>query len=217
MIQINLSSRTRPLTEYLKKQRENKKFLKTAETGGTFALITFFLFFAIRPTALTISALVGEIKAKEQMVAEMRKKISNVVLAQDAFSLVQERYKVVNSALPDNPDYRQSMVQIISAASESGVPIDKLNYNLTDETKYKTTSLNLKSFSVAITRKTSFTSALNLIDKILHNRRLNSFESIRINSTEDKKNSSEKTSSDGQVNISFVNEIYFWQTQNEKR
>lgn len=217
MIQTNLFSKGRPLVEYLKKQRENKKFVKTIETSGTFVLITFFLFFAIRPTALTISALIGEIKAKEKLVAEMRKKIGNLVLAQDAFSQVQERYKVINSALPDGPDYRQSMVQIISAAKESGVSIDKLNYDLMDATKDSATPSLLGSFSVAVTRKTSFASSLDLVDKILHNRRLISLKSIRINSVRNEKNPSEDTSSGNQINVGFINEIYFWRTQNEKK
>jgi len=218
MIQTNIFSKGRPLAEYLKKQRENKKFIKTVETGGTFALITFFLLFAIRPTALTISALIGEIKAKEQMVAEMRKKIGNLVLAQDAFSQVQEKYKVISSALPDNADYRQSMVQITSAAKESGILIDKLNYDLTS-VKKDTGPSQLESFSVAINKAASFQSALDLTDKLLHNRRLIGLESIRISSTKNEKKSSESesTPSDNQINISFVNEIYFWQNQNEKK
>ena len=218
MIQTNIFSRGRPLAEYLKKQRENKKFIKTVETSGTFALIIFFLLFAIRPTALTISALIGEIKAKEQMVAEMRKKIGTLVLAQDAFSQVQGKYKVINSALPDNADYRQSMIQITSAAKESGIPIDKLNYDLAGVKKDSGPS-QLESFSVSINRTASFQSALDLTDKLIHNRRLISLESIRISSAKDEKKSSESESTppDNQINISFVNEIYFWQAQNEKK
>ena len=216
MIQTNIFSQGRPLVEYLQKQKENKKFIKTIETSGTFFLITFFLFFAIRPTALTISALVGEIKAKEKMVAEMKKKISNLVLAQDAFSQVQERYKVIDSALPDNPDYLQSMVQIISVGNESGVPIDKLNYDLSGIFG-ETTSSQLKTFSVPISRKTSFPLALDLIDKMVHNRRIIGLKSIRMSTAKEDKNSSENPSSDNQINIGFVNEIYYWQNKNEKK
>ena len=219
MIQTNIFSKGRPLAEYLKKQRENKKFIKTVETSGTFTLITFFLIFAIRPTALTISSLIGEIKAKEQMVAEMRKKIGNLVLAQDAFSQVQEKYKVINSALPENADYSQSMVQITSAAKESGILVDKLNYDITGAKKDSLVNSQLESFFVALDRDTSFRSALDLTDKILHNRRLINLESIRISSVKDEKKSSdsENIPPDNQINISFVNEIYYWQVQNEKK
>jgi len=217
MIQSNLFSKGRPLAEYLKKQRENKKFIKTVETSGTFMLITFFMFFAIRPTALTISALIGEIKSKEKMVTEMRKKIGDLVLAQDAFSQVQERYQVINSALPDKPDYRQSMVQIISAGNEAGVLIDDINYDLNNTASDEGGPSSLASFSVPISRKTSFSSALALIDKIINNRRLINLKSVRINSARDEKSSAESPSSDSQINVGFVNQIYFWRSENEKK
>ncbi|MFA5827803.1 MAG: hypothetical protein WC841_00370 [Candidatus Shapirobacteria bacterium] len=217
MIQTNIFSKGRPLTEYLKKQVENRKFVKSLETSGTFALITFFLFFAIRPTALTISALIGEINAKEKMISEMKGKISDLVLAQDAFSQVQERYGVINSALPDNPDYRQSMVQMVSAAKESGITLDKLSYNLMENPKNSPFPTQLEFYTVAISRKTSYASALDIIDKLLHNRRLISLKSVRIGSAKDDTDTTENSSSDNLINVSFTNEIYYWKkTQNEK-
>ena len=65
MNQTNALDRIRPLYQYLRKQAENKKTAKYIEVAATFTLITIFLFLAIKPTALAISSLVGEIKSKE--------------------------------------------------------------------------------------------------------------------------------------------------------
>ena len=61
---LQLNSRLTPLFDYIKKRQENRKLRKTFELAATFILISFFLFFAIKPTALTISALIGDIKSK---------------------------------------------------------------------------------------------------------------------------------------------------------
>jgi hypothetical protein len=68
---INIFSKINPLISYLSKQRENNKFVKSIEISATFILISFFTFFAIKPTLLTISRLVGDIKAKEILVKVM--------------------------------------------------------------------------------------------------------------------------------------------------
>ena len=100
---LQLNSRLTPLFDYIKKRQENRKLRKTFELAATFILISFFLFFAIKPTALTISALIGDIKSKELLSREMRNKITEVISAQDLFSQVQERYSLVDSCLPALP------------------------------------------------------------------------------------------------------------------
>jgi len=106
-LQSNISKLT-PLFDFLKKQREIEKNRKVFELSITFAIISIFLFFAIRPTFLTISTLVGDIKSKELLTSKMKIKIDQIITAQDNFSQVQEKYSVKNNVNYDKLTFTQS-------------------------------------------------------------------------------------------------------------
>jgi hypothetical protein len=57
-------SRTAPLIEYLKNQRENQRLMKSVEIGTTLLFISFFILVAIRPIWQLFHS-VGQIKSKE--------------------------------------------------------------------------------------------------------------------------------------------------------
>ena len=77
MIEKKTWFQIQPLYQHVRRQAENKKTVKYVEIGTTFSLIAVFLFAAIAPTASAISKLIGEIKAKELTVKEMKTKINN--------------------------------------------------------------------------------------------------------------------------------------------
>jgi hypothetical protein len=200
--EIKISSRLSPLFEYIKKRQDNRKFIETLELSGTFIAITFFLIFAIRPTALTISSLVGEIKSKEILSKEMKSKINNVIIAQDLFSLVQEKYLLIDSSLPDRPSFAQASDQIFGYSDKNNIPIDKIGFSLTDK-NYYTTSISTAS---------SFASGLSLISDLLNSRRLIDAPSISFSvGKEDAVNH--------QVRVNLPLNIYYWSESplNEKK
>ncbi|HEX7542661.1 MAG TPA: hypothetical protein VF385_01090, partial [Patescibacteria group bacterium] len=135
---INIFSKISPLLSYLSKQRENKKFVRSIEISGTFILISFFTFFAIKPTLLTISKLVGDIKAKELLVKQLKSKINDVIISQDLFSQVQEKYALVESSLPTSPRFYQAASQIVGLTEKNQIYLDKINYSITDSNYYST-------------------------------------------------------------------------------
>jgi hypothetical protein len=159
---LQLSSKLSPLFEYIKKRQEDRKFRETIELSATFILISFFLFFAIKPTIFTISALVGEIKSKELLSRGMKNKIGQVISAQDLFSQVQERYSLIESALPALPRFSQATDQISGLLGQNQLEVDKLNFQIS----------NNKYFSTSVSTASSFTSGLNLISSFLQSRRL---------------------------------------------
>jgi hypothetical protein len=193
---LELSSKLTPLFDYIKKNQESRKIRETVELAATFILISFFLFFAIRPTVLTISALIGEIKSKELLSKEMKKKISSVILAQDLFSQVQERYSVVESCLPVLPRFSQATSQIEGLLTQQLLEVGKLDFQIKAG----------QYFSTSIATASSFTSGINLIAALLQNRRL--LEIPNLGFSVDKESTGSR-----QVTLNLPLNIYYWRDQ----
>jgi len=193
-----LSSQANPLFTYLQKQRENQKFIKLLEIGGTFFLISFFTFFAIKPTFLTISSLLGDIKSKELLTKELKTKINDVILAQDMFSQVQEKYSLIDSSLPINPRFYQANSQVVGLSKNNQIIIDKISYLVHDQ----------NYFSTSISTSSSFPLAVSLISSILQNRRLTGIDNFTISL--DKDNQGQK------IIIDLPLKIYYWPNDTKK-
>ncbi len=189
---INTYSKVNPLLSYLSKQRENSKFIKSVEISATFVLISFFTFFAIKPTLLTISKLVGDIKAKEILVKELKAKINNVIVSQDLFSQVQEKYALVESSLPSSPRFYQAASQIVGLTEKNQIFLNKINYSITDSNYYST----------SVSTSSSFLSATSLLSELLQNRRLFQIDQVSFSLNEDYQGKS--------ININLPLKIYYW-------
>lgn len=85
--------------------------------------ISFFSLFALRPTALTISQLLKDIKMKEGTVAKMEQKIENLETAQLLLENENARLPIINSAVPNSPKPDVFSRQIEALASKNSVTI----------------------------------------------------------------------------------------------
>lgn len=188
-----------PLFEYLNKQKEVEKNRHIFELSVTFALISFFLFFAIRPTILTISNLVGDIKAKELLSSKMKIKINQVITAQDNFAEVQEKYFLVEEALPVSPNFTGAYNQIDSNSYKSSINLDKLSFVESPD----------GYFSTQISTSSSFASSLGLIDSLLSSRRLIDIPQVTF--------SQDKQDAQGQISFILPINIFFGDTKHEKK
>lgn len=193
-----ISSQISPLFAYLQKQRDNQKVIRLLEIGGTFFLISFFIFFAIKPTFLTISALLGDIKAKELLSKELKTKINDVIMAEDLFSQVQERYYLVESSLPSNPRFFQANSQIVSLSQNHQIFLDKVDYLVQDS----------DTFSTNISTASSYLSAISLVSDILNNRRLMGLDGFTFSTNKDNNGRA--------IDINLPLKIYFWQNDAKK-
>lgn len=198
-LQFNVSRFT-PLFEYLKKQKEIEKSRRLFEISITFLLISFFLFFAIRPTVLTISALVGEIKSKEILSTKMTAKINQVITAQDNFSAIQEKYFLVEDALPSTQNYADAMIQIDTLSSQNDIILDKLSFVQSDK----------QYFSTQISTSSTFASGLKLLESLFNNRRLLNISQVSFVQNKD-------TQPFQKINLNLPIDIYYSQIQNEKK
>lgn len=195
---VKISSRINPLFEYLQKQRENQKVVRLFEIGCTFLFISFFIFFAIKPTFLTISSLVGDIKSKELLKKELKGKIDNLILAQDLFSQVQERYYLVESSLPNDPNFFQANTQILSSSQKNQLLFNKIDYIVSD-TNY---------FTASISTSSSYLSAVSMISDMLNSRRLIDIDTFTFSLNKD-------FQSQG-VTVNLPLKVYFWNNNVKK-
>lgn len=190
-------SKISPILEYVAKQKENQKFLKSLELGGTLFLVSFFIFFAIKPTLLTISALIGDIRSKELLSIELKSKINDVIVAQDLFSQVQEKYSLIESSLPSSPKFSQFVRQINGASSEQQINLETLSF-----------SVDNRMFTTNISTASSFSTALGLVAQLSNNRRLMELNSLSFTIG--------KNAENRQINFNIPISVHYWPTNAKK-
>lgn len=103
-----------------KKRQDLRAFLEILLSLGT---IIIFIAFALRPTFLTISNLLVELREKEQTVADMDTKIQNLGVAQNLLSQYQTEISTLNSAIPSSPSPEGAIRQLQGVAQSRNVSI----------------------------------------------------------------------------------------------
>jgi len=94
--------------------------------------VSFFLFFAIKPTVITITGLIKEINDKKMVVQKLEEKISNLNLAQQEYLLVQNDLYLVDQTLPEDPQISVLVRQIEGLCSKTGVSLEGVQYSPLD-------------------------------------------------------------------------------------
>lgn len=92
-----------------------------AYTNLILSLITasFFAFFAIRPTLVTIASLVKEINDQKEISQRLDSKLDDLVKAQKEFATIRSKLGMINSALPKKPQPSLFLGQIELLAYEN--------------------------------------------------------------------------------------------------
>jgi len=202
----------RPMYSYIRKQAENEKFIKYFEVSATFTLIAIFLFFAIMPTITTISSLIGEIKSKEAFIKKVDLKINNIIKAQESYSQVQEKYYLIDDSFPSLANYYKGTTNLATIFKESSLDIDQISLNIS-ENKDKNPQF-FKSYQVNIVGEGQYSSVLEMVKKMLSNRRLINTSSIRLNQLESDKNNQNMSKN---IKINLLSDLYFLPDNNEKK
>lgn len=179
MIEKTSWFKNQSIYQYIRQQAENKKFIKYIEIGATFSLITIFLVTAIAPTASAISKLLGEIKSKEATTNAMRLKLINIVSAQDDYAQAQEKFRILESSYPSNPEFYNAALTFSSITKESETTIKQLKYDLTNDQ----TDPSIFSYDTHLIVNGSYSGLLDTINQISNSRRLIDINSIIFSQT----------------------------------
>ena len=89
------------------------------------ATVSFFAFFALRPTAFTITELLEEIRAKEDVIDRMDQKIRDLDEASTIYQ-AEPRITLLDQALPDTPLPEDYARQIQGLTEKSGVTLNSM-------------------------------------------------------------------------------------------
>lgn len=201
----------KPLYKSIQKQIEKEKTLKYLEIGCTFTLITIFIFFAIMPTMVAISSLLGEIKSKENFINKVNQKISNIIKAQDTYTQIQGKYSLIEESFPLQPQYRNSAVNLATIFRDSSMAIDQINFNLNNKITSQKSNSNqsFKSYQINIIGEGQYSNIIEAIKNLSNNRRLINTSNIQISRDTDKENPIEFNN----IKINISNDLYFLSNQ----
>jgi len=160
-----------------------KKKKARVYTGIIFSLlmIAFFGFFAIRPTLITISGLLKEIKDKKELVNQMDQKIDNLTNAQANYSQIKNNLYLVDQSLPQDPTLSVLIKQLEVLAQRSSVSLDSVRFSKTNlQGKVEKKEKQTVSFSLALSGNyQNLKQFLNSLDTL---RRVISVESFALKS-----------------------------------
>jgi Tfp pilus assembly protein PilO len=91
--------------------------------------IAFFLFFAIKPTAVTITSLIKEINDKKMVTQKLEEKINNLNLAQQEYLSIENDLYLVDQALPEDSQISVLVRQIEGLCFKTGVFLEGVQYS----------------------------------------------------------------------------------------
>jgi len=178
----------------VKSYKEKEKIWQYTEVGLTLFIILLFVIFAIRPTALTIFGLLGEIEEKEEIDLRMRQKINMVLTAQEEYALVQERVSLIDSYLPVTPSIGQGITQVIGISANSTIELGPINISrveLINEKGFKRKkkeskfAVNLEPLALAIGSSGDYLSLRSFITDFLEVRRMILIDRYQISASQD--------------------------------
>jgi len=148
--------------------------------------ISFFAFFAVKPTLVIIAGLTKEIKDKETSLAKIQKKVASLVQAQEQYSLNQSRFYLLEEALPNIPDFPSLIYPLEKEALLSGVKIRSFSVTkieIVKKTTAKAKTAGLPGFEFSLSAEGDYQNLKNYLAKIDSLRRLMTIDKIAFTKT----------------------------------
>lgn len=189
------------LYKHLRIQAANKKFLKYLEISATFLLIIIFLIFAIFPTIITISALLGDIKTKEATLVQMNTKINNIIKAQESYGNIQNKYDLIESSFPSNPNFYKSASSLTSSFKDNSIKVTRLSFDLNQQNTTTTKDTKDKKYILSLNGSGQYSDILKMVKQFLNNRRLADLSKIQISKSGDTNNPN--------LNVNLISDLHY--------
>lgn len=201
-VAVFFSNYQKRLEKAISLYREKETTWKYLEASLTLFVIAFFTLFAIRPAVVTISSLVGEIKEKEEISLKMRKKINNLIAAQEEYAKVQEKISVIDNFLPDEPDIAQGISQVLGLSFDNSLSGD-INISELSLIGGETES-NLSAFNFVFNTKGDYQTLRKFISELTKTQRWLAVERYQIGS-EKKKDKEPDT-----LGLNIEGSFFYW-------
>jgi Tfp pilus assembly protein PilO len=154
----------------------------------TLVTITFFSFFAIKPTVTTIAGLAKEIDSKRVIDQKLQNKINSLRQAQTNYSQVSDKLVLIDQVLPRDPDLIDLIYQIEVLAQKNNVTIKSVSFGPSyllgqEKTKKKLSQYPAINFSLGLSG--DFESVDNFTSSLQNLRRSIGTQDLTIRSLEE--------------------------------
>jgi len=107
---------------------KNKKARVYTEIVFSLITISFFLFFAIKPTLTTIASLMKNIKDQESVTEQLQSKIRALSTAQAEYNLIKDDLPLVDESLPQETQVSLLVKQLEALARQTGVEVEAIKF-----------------------------------------------------------------------------------------
>lgn len=176
-----------PNIPYLNSEK-NQKFFSIILT---LCAISFFGFFAIKPTVSTILKLQKELSDNEFVLNQLEVKVKNLTELKKQYLNLQSDLPIINNAITIQPDVHLLFAQIQSIAQESNITIRKLqNLEVEILKNNKSKNNNYSSYSFTITGSGSFEDIPKFVQTLTNMERVIGIDTFSINNITDQNNES---------------------------
>lgn len=149
--------------------------------------VSFFGFFAIKPTVGTIVELKRQIEDSQKVASVLQKKIDTLVEAQEEYQLVRDFVPVLDDALPDEPRLSQLLAKIDAVALEnqatiSGLSVAEIKYDAASTlAEQENAGQKIPSnIRLSLIIKGSYRQIAGFIDNIVNTRRIITLDSLEM-------------------------------------
>lgn len=157
----------------------------------TLCALSFFGFFAIKPTVSTILKLQKELSDNQYVFDQLEIKIKNLTELRKQYFNLQGDLPVITNAITIQPDVHLLFAQIQSAAQTSNITIKKLqNFEIEALRNSKNTDKNYYSFSFAIAGSGSFEDISKFAQTLTDMERIVNIDTFSISNIADQKSGS---------------------------
>jgi len=155
-----------------------------ASVTAAIFLTAFLVVFAIKPTAITIAGLLGEIKAREKTNQKLQQKIDQIIAAQIAYTQIYDQLVLIDQALPENPQFAPLIRQIEAERILTNLELTELNYSpivLTGKTEQKTEKeSNLQEINFSASMQGRYPDFKNFLKENFNYRRIIHINNLNI-------------------------------------
>lgn len=171
-----------PTLPYLTPERSQKFFGIVL----TLCALSFFGFFAIKPTVSTILKLRKELSDNLFVFHQLEVKIKNLTELRKLYFNLQQDLPTIKNTITAQPDVHLLFAQIQSIAQTSNIAIKKLqNFEVEVLKNEKGTGKNYYSYSFSIVGTGSFEDISNFISTLTNMERIVNIDTFSINTISD--------------------------------
>lgn len=177
-----MSNKRFPTLPYLTPEKSQKFFGLVL----TLCALSFFGFFAIKPTISTILKLRKELSDNQFVLKQMETKIKNITGLRKQYFNLQNDLPIVNNAITIQPDAPILFAQIQSIAKTTNIAIKKLqNFEVEIIKDGKSTSKNYYSYNFTVAGSGSFENISKFIQTLTDMERVVNIDTFSINDITD--------------------------------